>query len=1134
MGPLFVALCASSLAAYRAPQPPSLPPHQALGTEAPIEHAKLHFEYEWSMGFIGAGGDVHQPLLCTVSDALSRCDADARCRGITYEGAKNDTSAPQKCYFKMSDRVEHADGWSSWTKRSPVLPPALTVSVGGTSKLELRLRQDFFTIQNLSRVGDRWSFTRPLDDSSSLPMCAHAGDLSLRLRSAGSDAWTLYSTISLGAVAKPLKIPTGTRPPQGGDISGTGTGTGTTSTGQLLAAQDITALLDSSAPRGGPSLPLTVVRSYQRSADGEALLLKFNLTSTSATAIEIGGLGMALPESPGHPPAGIETVVWNDPHIGGEHGFVEFVRVVDDEATLLVTADRPKSSPLEAWRPMLEDLGGGDAYEWTIASKAWAAEWAKNTQFPFLNMSSQLRREYPAFARDPIMTPWPSTDGKHPVPIVAECPVAAAGGNSAANPWNTPTSMTLMPGESISVGLRFQLAAGGPRTRDTTLTKMGIAVLHAVPGYVLPTNLKSAALLVKPPAGSKVVSVRADDPPAGVSASLVFERTSDHELDAPSQFVRFRVAAGGYGRLRVRIAFSDGTTAVAHYFVVPAFDAQVATLGVHWADVSWLPRDYPDPFGRSASVMPWDRSVCGSGSTPCGHVLNDARAYDAGLSDDAGGGNPLGFASKVRAAPTAHEAARIDEFIRWTLYGVKPDVAKPPLKSLQIREEEAAAGTVGAESVDGIRMTMFYYAHDLNDNSSGHFPWNYTEADKCHKPFGGPTWCMTENMANATYRGFNYPHQIASYWAMYTVSRFTNLPTRKPWHWYLHRAVKTALMLGRAGVGFMDGTVVREVLLLCQAEGAAGNVTFATLAKTLEANMRARQLTFASKPYPYGSEFGFDTTGQEEVVVWNLFFGNESVAKKTVDHILSYMRNSPTWAYHGGSRSWGDVENNGKYLMTFGTRTADRGQMHYRSGLNMIPLIEWYRRHPEEGTYLLEIAMGAISGQMTNIDPKTGATSMMFHAAPHALTHDPHSGDFGLGFFGNALESGAYYVCDPELGTLCFLCDITDAEAGDHARTRIALRDAYRIAIYIEPLGLYITSQCGTISAVEIPKVAAATYILVAFDKASHCDKRRLQLSKTAKARPGQSFRVEGANLVRGAFEMDVNASEVVRIIFRL
>ena len=40
--------------------------------------------------------------------------------------------------------------------------------------------------------------------------------------------------------------------------------------------------------------------------------------------------------------------------------------------------------------------------------------------------------------------------------------------------------------------------------------------------------------------------------------------------------------------------------------------------------------------------------------------------------------------------------------------------------------------------------------------------------------------------------------------------------------------------------------------------------------------------------------------------MWNLYFGNMSVAKKTVDHVLSYMRSSPTWAYNGGARSWGD------------------------------------------------------------------------------------------------------------------------------------------------------------------------------------------------------------------------------------
>jgi len=558
--------------------------------------------------------------------------------------------------------------------------------------------------------------------------------------------------------------------------------------------------------------------------------------------------------------------------------------------------------------------------------------------------------------------------------------------------------------------------------------------------------------------------------------------------------------------------------------------------------VAWLPRDYVDPFGRSASVMPWDRSSCGT--SKCGHVLNDARAYDVGLSDDAGGGNPLGFASKVRAAPTAHEVSRVDEYIQWTLYGVKPDTAKPPLKSLQIREDEEG---VDAVSVDGIRMTMFYYAKDLNNHSSGHFGWNYTEADKCHMPFGGPTWCMTEDMANATYRGFNYPHQIASYWAMYHVARHTSLPTRMAWHWYLYRAAKTALKLERAGVGFMDGTVAREVLDALIVEGAAGNTTLASLGQTLKDNMKARQLHWAGTPYPYGSEFGFDTTGQEEVVVWNLYFGNESVAKKTVDHVLSYMRSSPTWGYHGASRSWGDVGNNGKYLATYGAGAADRGNFHYRSGLNMIPLIEWYRRHPEEGSMLLEIAMGAITGQMTNIDPATGETSMMLHVLPHMMAYDPHSGDYGLGFFGNALESGSYYVEDPQLGPLCFLCNLQplQSEAGHseagHGKQQLLPKDAFAIAAFLEPLGLYLTSECGTFDHLTLstplhraPVTAAKPSqakpghatpqaqqrFHVTFAAGASCASLRLKLTKTAQARPGSAFAVTGAALVRGAYEI--------------
>ena len=49
---------------------------------------------------------------------------------------------------------------------------------------------------------------------------------------------------------------------------------------------------------------------------------------------------------------------------------------------------------------------------------------------------------------------------------------------------------------------------------------MGGAVLRAVPGYVLPTDLAGAALYVKPPAGATVVGAHADAPRAPSTAAL--------------------------------------------------------------------------------------------------------------------------------------------------------------------------------------------------------------------------------------------------------------------------------------------------------------------------------------------------------------------------------------------------------------------------------------------------------------------------------------------------------------------------------------------------------------------------------------------------------------------------------------
>lgn len=56
-----------------------------------------------------------------------------------------------------------------------------------------------------------------------------------------------------------------------------------------------------------------------------------------------------------------------------------------------------------------------------------------------------------------------------------------------------------------------------------------------------------------------------------------------------------------------------------HYSVLPALSAQVAAVGKHWAEDAWLPLEFPDPFGRAASVMPYDRR-------DRTHVLDDSRS----------------------------------------------------------------------------------------------------------------------------------------------------------------------------------------------------------------------------------------------------------------------------------------------------------------------------------------------------------------------------------------------------------------------------------------------------------------------------------------------------------------------------
>jgi hypothetical protein len=176
----------------------------------------------------------------------------------------------------------------------------------------------------------------------------------------------------------------------------------------------------------------------------------------------------------------------------------------------------------------------------------------------------------------------------------------------------------------------------------------------------------------------------------------------------------------------------------------------------------------------------------------------------------------------------------------------------------------------------------------------------------------------------------------------------------------------------------------------------------------------------------------------------------------------------------------------------------------------------------------MDIALGAQAGTLTSIN-EDGAPSMMLHMLPHVFDFDPHSGDFGLGFFGHSVQAGAYFVNDKSLGLMCYLCDFMygrpkTADLGAEI-VWIALRDSFRQRLFIEPLALYLTLDTGLFEKCKIDiRSKAITIWFAQNEKAGESrtfDTRRLHVEKTSESRPGKNFRplsTKPIESVRGAF----------------
>jgi len=394
---------------------------------------------------------------------------------------------------------------------------------------------------------------------------------------------------------------------------------------------------------------------------------------------------------------------------------------------------------------------------------------------------------------------------------------------------------------------------------------------------------------------------------------------------------------------------------------------------------------------------------------------------------------------------------------------------------------------------------------------------------------------------------------------MYQAAEYDQLKTIKPRVWYLTRAYKTIVAMmyqasWYAHQGLMDGTNFWTILQALRREGMD------TEAEHVEELMKERALTGVTNKCRYyvinntihdlgndkpgchwyqvenvttpwakqtglpgaGSEFAWDTTGQEEAYIWGTHFNSTTLADSALNQILAYTPLVPNWAWHGSAYGMGDFGNNGYIRFNGGT---ERVLQHYRSGLNSIPSTEAFLSNPED-LYLLRLAAGSISGVLTNIDDITGAPSMAFHSDASLLRFDPASGDHGLAFYGHSHNTQSFLVRDPDLGWLCYFCDL--AQQPD--RLVVTPRDTYRKRLYVASIGLQIVSDAGTIEKVEVTLVGKEiAAVNVVYDPRGGQPLSRFRLRLISRA-GGRVFAAKGLCLTRGGYDIPADSGAPVPV----
>ena len=732
---------------------------------------------------------------------------------------------------------------------------------------------------------------------------------------------------------------------------------------------------------------LNVTRTW-RGADGD-LALQFTLTSIASTPVEIGALGF---------PIEFNNIFTNrtditqkcvlvDPYIGLNAGYLQVTRLTGTGPNLVITPLN-HNSKFEAWEFLSEPYDEALGYQIQTFEGNYA---------------------WHVFTKSLSETEWKDAD-----------------------PWNTPTSTVLEPGESIAVGLRFAVAKQVQDIESVVAEQQPVAV--GIPGYVIPRDL-TAKLFLKSAREVKGVAV------SPAKSLRLNECGTDDKI-----WTGYNIAAdpGAFGRVRLVIEYMDGTLQAVHYWIAHPSPTALSQFGNFLTTDQWF-TNASDPFGRSPSVITFDRSTAD-------YVSQENRTWIAGLSDEGGAGSFLAAGMKQSVWPDQTEAVKLEQMVDGVVWG-----------NLQ--------ATFGNETYS-VKRSLFFYQPNLVPGYTYDSYFNWSSI-----PFPS----QDKEAAYATDRTYNYVHVSALYWGLYRAGRtHPEVLTKQTPDWYLLQAYHTvaySVSNSTSGVphtGYWSvGLMVEWVWGFILSDLYAENYT--TEADHLKSLMKARQDLWAGLVDPFGSEMAWDSTGEEGVYYWSQYFGDHATAMKSVNAIRGYMPTIPHWGWNGNARRYWDFVYAGEPSLA----RIERQIHHYGSGLNALPILDNYRRSPFpeslEAMYTLRVGYGGNQGPLSNIDAG-GFGAMAFHSYPDTLRWDAYSGDYGPNFAGHVMGAATYLVEHPAFGWVSFGGNLQYTGNGVII---VEPKDAARKRVFVANVSLYIELDAGQIAELSFDPASKKTVLHV-------------------------------------------------------